>query len=165
MARSEYGDDWEKLGKPKDPNAPKRGDYVDSTAKSFVKNVAVSTAAGAYGGAKTGVPGMALLGGALGFTQGLFGMESDIAAQEATFDKAWSSWRTKEKEKEQAKWAGRARHAEEKSQKKGSKQGGLTAMTPIDQQIMMSADPTAGSGGSGTGYGNWLETNYPAGVA
>ena len=165
MARSEYGDAWEKTGKPKDPNAPKREDYVDSTAKSFVKNVAVSTASGAYAGSKSGGGlGGALLGGAIGFTQGLFGMESDIAAQEATFQSAWSSWRTKEKEKEQAKWAGRARHAEEKSQKKGSKQAGLTAMTPIDQQIMMSADPTAGSGGSGTGYTNWYDQHY-SGVA
>lgn len=152
MARSEYGDDWEKAGKPKDPNAPKRGDYVDSTAKSFVKNVGLSTAQGAFSGKKFGAPGM-LAGGAIGFARGLFGMEAEIAAQEANFSNAWSSWRKGEKDKLAKTQFDREQSALAK-RSKSKKSSNLTGMDSVAQGIM-SADPIAEFSEPGTMYGDW----------
>ena len=152
---SDYGSNWDSLGKSKDPKAPKREDYTQSGAGLFVENVGVSTAQGALAGSAFGVPG-ALVGGAIGMTVGLFGMQAEAQKQEMDFQKAYGAYKSG---KDRAKMAEQAAKQQFQAQKSRAGKKGRTpdlpAVAAYDADIMR-LEPGAGT----SQYDQFLGNTY-----
>ena len=156
---SEYGEDWEAAGKPKDPSAPRREDYTKSGARLFVEHVGVDVAKGVASGAKFGAPGM-LLGGAIGLATGLFGAEAAAQEQDATFQQAYGAWKTEKDRKKMADQAAKAQMKAQKSQagKKGRKKD-LAQIPEYDADLMGLAAETPRTP-EGTQFQSWHSGLY-----